>query len=104
MTGIAGALLVFAGVWHASEWAMGGRNRDTARLIPLGIVYLVLGYLIVTFRFMPAAGWIAFAVTALGLFAALSMRGTSEIRPWVTWAFILIDAAILLALATGLIT
>ena len=27
--GIAGGLLVFTGIWHATEWMMDGRRRDT---------------------------------------------------------------------------
>ena len=47
--GSGGALLVFTGFRHALEWLLGGRNKDTLRLIPFGIVYLISGYLIVTF-------------------------------------------------------
>ena len=36
--GAAGSLLVFTGIWHAFEWAMHGRNRDTARLVPVGVL------------------------------------------------------------------
>ena len=35
--GSGGALLVFTGFRHALEWLMGGRNKDTLRLIPFGI-------------------------------------------------------------------
>lgn len=102
--GLAGALLVFTGLWHATEWAMGGRNRDTARIAPVGIIYALLGYLIVVGTFMPAAAWGAFVLTTLGLVAAFSMRKTSQIRGWVTWAFIVIDLAIIGALAMALLS
>ena len=36
--GLAGGLLVFTGIWHATEFLMGGRTADTRRLIPVGIV------------------------------------------------------------------
>jgi hypothetical protein len=31
--GIAGGLLVFTGIWHATEWMMDGRRRDTWALV-----------------------------------------------------------------------
>mgnify|MGYP000285958457 CR=1 FL=1 len=72
--GIAGALLVFTGIWHAVEWLMHGRNKDTLRLIPIGIAYAVLGYLIV----MGIGGWIvvliALILTAVGLTGAFITR------------------------------
>ena len=34
--GIAAALLVFTGIWHATEFLMDGRRQDTVRLIPVG--------------------------------------------------------------------
>ena len=101
--GLGGALLVFTGFWHAFEWAMGGRNRDTARLILPGLIYLVLGYLIVTGGFMPWAAWIALVLTALGAVAAFSMRNTAQVREWVTWAFIVIDVVIVLAIGAALL-
>ena len=102
--GLAGGLLVFTGLWHATEFMMGGRNADTRRLIPVGIVYLILGILIVTLT----GGWIvqlvALIAAGAGAIAAFTMRGgRSEIRGWVIWAFILIDAAIVAALAMALL-
>lgn len=101
--GIGGALLVFTGVWHALEWLMAGRNRDTLRLIPVGIVYAILGWLIVT-----GAGWITIATAALfvaaGMAAAFFTRGTAMVRGWVIWAFIAIDLMIVVALLQALLT
>jgi len=101
--GIAGGLLVFTGLWHAFEWMMGGRNKDTLRLIPFGLAYLTLGYLIVT----GAAGMIvlliALSLTCVGLVGALMTRRTAAVRPWVTWAFIMIDVVIILALLLSLL-
>lgn len=102
-TGLAGALLVFTGIWHAFEWAMGGRNRDTARLVPVGVIHTLLGCFIVTGTFMPWAAWIALVLTTLGMIAAFSMRHTAMVRKWVTWAFIIIDVVIVLALIAGLL-
>lgn len=104
MMGIAGALLVFTGIWHAFEWAMHGRNKDTARLVPVGILYAALGWMIVTLRFDPIPAWIALALTTLGLIAAYSLKDTSDVPKWVSWAFIVIDAAIIAALVIGLAT
>jgi hypothetical protein len=46
---LSGSHFVVVGFWHAFEWMMGGRNRDTLALNAFGIVYIILGYLIVTF-------------------------------------------------------
>jgi len=98
MMGLAGSLLVFTGFWHALEWLMGGRNKDTLRLIPFGIIYIVLGYLIVTFTGGSIVAIIALVVTAIGLVGALVTRKTAQVRPWVTWVFIIIDVTIIGAL------
>lgn len=101
--GAAGSLLVFTGIWHAFEWAMHGRNRDTARLVPVGIVYALMGWFIVTGQFMPWVAWAALALTSLGILAAISMRRTAQFPKWVIWSFIGIDALIILGLAAGLL-
>lgn len=103
MLGLAGSLLVFTGVWHVLEWLMGGRNKDTLRLIPFGIVYVVLGYLIVTFRGGSIVLVIALLVTVAGLIGALVTRKTAQVRPWVTLVFIIIDIIIIIGLAVALI-
>ena len=101
--GIGGALLVFTGLWHIFEWMMAGHNRDTVRLVPVGILYAALGCLIV----LGIGGWItlaaATAITAAGMAAAFTLRSRSLVRGWVTWAFILIDATIVAALLTALL-
>ncbi len=100
--GAAGSLLVFTGVWHAFEWAMHGRNRDTARLVPVGILYALMGWFIVTGQFMPWIAWMALVLTSIGLVAALSMRRTAAIPKWVLWSFIIVDALIIAGLLSGL--
>lgn len=101
--GLAGSLLVFTGFWHALEWLMGGRNRDTLRLIPIGILYAILGYLIVTFQGGQIVLLIALALTLIGITAAFVMRKTAQVRPWVTWAFIIIDVLIIVGLIMALL-
>lgn len=103
MIGLAGSLLVFTGIWHALEWAMGGRNRDTWRLVPVGLVYLLLGCLLVTLQYLPWSAWVALAVTLAGMAAAFTFRNTKRVRMWVTWTFIVIDAVIVIALLAALI-
>jgi len=98
MMGLAGSLLVFTGFWHALEWLMGGRNKDTLLLIPFGLIYIVLGYLIVTFTGGSTVVIVALVVTAIGLIGALVTRKTTQVRPWVTWVFIIIDVIIIAAL------
>ncbi len=103
MAGVAAALLVFTGIWHMTEWMMGGRNRDTLRLVPVGVAYAVLGWWIA----LGTGGWgvqlLALGLTAAGLTGAVLTRNTAAVRPWVTWAFVLIDAVIILALAISLL-
>jgi len=103
MLGLAGSLLVFTGLWHMLEWMMGGRNKDTLRLIPFGFIYLVLGFLIVTFRGGQTVLVIALVIASIGLIGALLTRKTAQVRPWVTWLFIIIDAIIIAALVLELI-
>ncbi len=103
MMGLAGSLLVFTGLWHAFEWMMGGRNKDTVRLIPFGIIYVVLGFLIVTFRGGQTVLIVAAVVTLIGLVGAFLTRKTAQVRGWVTWVFIIIDVVILVGLVLALL-
>lgn len=103
MMGLAGSLLVFTGFWHATEWLMARRHKDTLRLIPFGIAYLILGCLIVTFTGGQLVVCIAFAVTVLGLLAVWFTRRTSLVRPWVTRVFIVLNVLIIAGLASVLI-
>lgn len=100
--GLAGALLVFTGFWHAFEWLMGGRNKDTLRLIPFGLAYVVLGSLIVTLSGGGGVLWVALLLTCIGLAGAFMTRKSAELRSWVTWAFIGIDVVIVVALLVAL--
>jgi hypothetical protein len=100
--GLAGSLLVFTGFWHAFEWMMGGRNRATLALIPFGIVYIVLGYLIVTFTGGIAVPIIARILAIAGLCIGFMTRRESEVRTWVMWIFIGLDILIVLGLLIGL--
>lgn len=99
--GIAGGLLVFTGIWHAFEWMMGGRNKDTLRLIPFGLAYAVLGCLIVISTGGMLVVLIALGLTCLGLVGAFMTRKTAAVRLWVTLSFIALDVAIIIALILG---
>ena len=101
--GIAGALLVFTGVWHATEWMMDGRRRDTWALVPFGIVYLVLGCLLVTATGGSLTMIVALLAAAYGGAVAFSRRYTLKVRRWVTWSFILIDVVVVACLALALL-
>ena len=103
MIGAAAGLLVFTGVWHCLEWAMHGRNRDTARLIPAGLIYVVLGCCLATATFMPWALWISLGAVGAGTVAALTIKNTADVPKWVTWSFIIIDLFIIAALLMALI-
>ena len=99
--GLAGSLLVFTGLWHALEWLMSERNKDTARLIPFGIIYIILGYLIVTLTGGNIVLGIALIITTIGLILAYKQRNVLAIRQWVIWAFIIIDALIIIGILSS---
>lgn len=92
--GFAACLLVFAGIWHLTEWLMAGRSRDTLRLVPFGIVYLVLGWMIA----LGTGGWIVGALggvaAGIGGTVAVVLRKTLTLRRWVLWSFVVIDVLI----------
>ncbi|MEM7399406.1 MAG: hypothetical protein AAF354_10735 [Pseudomonadota bacterium] len=102
--GIAGGLLVFTGMWHATEWLMDGRRRDTWRLVPIGIVYFMLGCLLVTDYGGKITQVIALAAVTIGGSIAFLRRDQFEIRRWVTVTYILIDLVIILALVSAILT
>jgi hypothetical protein len=102
VAGLAGSLLVFTGLWHVFEFLMDGRRRDTLRLIPFGIVYVILGTLIVTLRGGDMVFYAALAATLVGIGAAWITRDTAEVRRWVNWVFIVVDAIIIVALVLAL--
>lgn len=102
--GIAGGLLVFTGIWHATEWMMDGRRRDTWALVPFGLIYVVLGYLLVTATGGALVQILALAAVALGGGIAFLRRDQFEIRKWVTWAFITVDVIIVLTLLAVLLS
>ncbi|MCY4335620.1 MAG: hypothetical protein OXC60_13255 [Litoreibacter sp.] len=96
--GIAGGLLVFTGLWHATEWLMDGRRRDTLMLIPAGLMYLLLGYLLVTVTGGAATVIAPIILPALGGTFAYMNLGKMDVRRWVTWTFIAVDVIIVLVL------
>lgn len=100
---MAGGLLVLTGIWHATEFLMDGWRRDTRRLIPIGLAYVLLGYLLVTHSGGMIVHLAALALATAGMILAFRMRHTVEIRRWVIWTFIILDAAIVLGLVRGLI-
>lgn len=101
--GIAAGLLVFTGVWHATEWMMDGRRRDKWLLVPFGAIYLLLGYLLM----MGISGMIlqvaALAAVALGGSIAFLKRERLDIRKWVVWVFVATDVLIALVLVLPLL-
>ncbi|WP_421701083.1 hypothetical protein [Aliiroseovarius sp.] len=101
--GIAGGLLVFTGLWHATEWMMDGRRRDTWALVPVGLVYALLGCLVVMGAGGMVAQGVALVAVAAGGSLAFMRRNQFEIRKWVTWTFIVIDIFIVAALLVSLL-
>ncbi|SLN31553.1 hypothetical protein PSA7680_01523 [Pseudoruegeria aquimaris] len=101
--GIAAGLLVFTGVWHATEWMMDGRRRDTWMLVPFGLLYLALGGLIAAGTGGAITQAVALAAVLGGGSLALLMRGRVDLRRWVLRAFIGLDAVIALGLISALL-
>ncbi len=102
--GMAGGLLVFTGIWHATEWMMDGRRPDTWRLVPFGIVYLVLGCLLVLGTGGIITQIIALLIAGAGGTIAYLNRNTLNVRKWVLWVFILVDILVVLALLAALLS
>ena len=102
--GIAGALLVFTGIWHATEWMMDGRRRDTWRLVPVGFVYFVLGCLVVAGTGGMITQIVALLAAAAGGTVAFMNRDLFELRKWVIWTFIVIDIAVVVCLALAVLS
>lgn len=100
--GIAGGLLVFTGLWHATEWIMDGRRRDTWLLVPVGLIYLALGSLLALSVGGVLVKSVALALVAAGGCVAFLRRNQVDMRRWVAWTFIIVDALIVLALIFGL--
>jgi len=101
--GIAGGLLVFTGIWHATEWMMDGRRRDTWRLVPVGLIYIVFGCLVVAQLGGVMAQFVALGLALLGGAVAFVRRDQFDLRKWVIWTFICIDVVIVLSLAIAMI-
>lgn len=101
--GIAGALLVFSGIWHATEWMMDGRRRDTWRLVPVGMVYLILGCLVVGQVGGVVVMIIALILATLGGGFAFVNRARLDVRGWVIWVFVIIDVIVVVCLLAALL-
>jgi len=101
--GIAGALLIFTGIWHATEFMMGGKNKDTLQLVPAGIIYVILGCLIVTLTGGTIVQTSALILTVIGMSGGIYIRNTTSVRKWVLSTFILIDFMIILCLGIALL-
>jgi hypothetical protein len=99
--GLAAALLVFTGIWHMTEFLMDHVSKDTRRLIPAGVVYLLLGILIALGIATSIIGVVALIAVLAGGIMAFRKRKATDVRRWVIWAFIVIDAIIALAIVNA---
>ena len=63
-----------------SEGLMSGRNKNSLRLIPIGILYTISGCLIVTVTGGQMGVIAALILTCLGLAAIFMTRSTSHLR------------------------
>ncbi len=98
---LAAALLVFTGFWHMTEFLMDRVSKDTRRLIPAGAVYLLLGILIALGIATSIIGVVALIAVLAGGITAFRKRKAMDIRRWVIWSFIVIDAIIALAIVNA---
>ena len=104
LMGAATGLLVFAGFWRTFEWIVHGRNQGSVRLIPGGLIYLILGVLIALGTGGTITAWVALVVALASLIVSFVMRNRSQVRRWVMWLLIIIDAAIVSGLFTALVS
>lgn len=82
---------------------MDGRRRDTWRLVPAGIIYLILGCLIVGGIGGSIVQIIALVLAVIGGTIAFIKRTEFQVRKWVTWVFIIIDVIVVVCLLIALI-
>lgn len=104
LMGAAVGLLVFAGLWRTFEWIVHGRTPGSTRLIPGGLIYLILGVLIALGTGGTITAWVALVVALASLIASFVTRNRSQVRHWVMWLLIIIDAAIVSSLFTALVS
>ncbi|MBO6724281.1 MAG: hypothetical protein JJ911_01290 [Rhizobiaceae bacterium] len=102
LMGTAAGLFVLAGLWRSFEWIVHGRNSDSMRLIPGGVIYLILGLLIAFGLGGTIVGWAALVVAIASLVGSFLTRNRSQVRRWVMWALVLIDLAIVSSLIGAL--
>ncbi|MBO6902999.1 MAG: hypothetical protein JJ864_16810 [Rhizobiaceae bacterium] len=100
MGAAAAGLLVFAGLWRTFEWIVHGRTPGSARLIPGGLAYLVLGMIIVLGAGGAIIAWVALVTALANLTVFFAMRRRIDVRRWVIWFLAIMDMAII-ASVTG---
>jgi hypothetical protein len=96
---LAGRILVLTGILHCLGWLVSGWSFDTARLIPFGVVYAVLGCLLMLGHLR--ARYVALAVTLIGATAASITMNTAAVALWFTGVLIAIDVVVLALLVVG---
>ena len=97
MLAIAAILFIITALLHIAIPFIYGRGQDTIGIAVYGVIYLVIGGLLLT----TAAGWVPFValiLTAIGAAAAFVQRNANQKLLTFTWIFIAIDAFIILLL------
>ena len=97
MLTIAAILFIITAILHIAMPFIYGRGQDTIGIAVYGVIYLVLGVLLLT----TSAGWApigALILTAIGGTAAFIQRNANPKLLTFTWIFIAIDAVIILLL------
>lgn len=103
LMGAAAGLLVFAGLWRTFEWIVHGRTPGSARLIPGGLAYLVLGIIIALGAGGAIVAWIALVAALANLMTFFAMRRRADVRRWVIWFLAILDMAIIASLFGALL-
>lgn len=98
---IAALLLLATGVLHVFGFALHEANPDTYNLIPVGIVYAAIGVFLL--RGAKWAVWAGIIAPLIGGAGAFVMRSEFDMPLLMTWAFIVIDIAIIFLLGTVLL-
>jgi len=96
-------LLVFLGVWHATEFIMDRGSSGARKLIPTGILFLALGVLIALGLASPLLAAVSLGAVLGSLGYLLINRKGVDIRRWVLFASVAIQSVLVFVLVRYLI-
>jgi hypothetical protein len=97
---LCGRLLIVSGVLHLIAWIIGALGGDSARMLPFGIAYLLVGAGL--FYRLPVVRYLALIVTLVGVLGAYITLGGAGVVAWLSGLFITIDLVVILLLAASI--